>query len=62
MVRITDIEQINAYFYQPTVHHLVTVGDLSRAKLALFDPIVFDMYCMVLILRRAGEKRFGSTL
>lgn len=55
MVRITDIEQINAYFYQPTVHHLVTVGDLSRAKLALFDPIVFDMYCMVLMDADFGE-------
>gem|GEM_PF-6622349 len=43
MLRITDIEQVNAYFYQPTVHHLVAVGDLSRADMALFDPIEFDM-------------------
>ncbi len=55
MQTITDMEQVNMLFRQPTVHPLVAVGDLSRADLALFDPIKFEMYCVVLMDVDFGE-------
>jgi AraC-type DNA-binding domain-containing proteins len=55
MRRITKIEEVNSIFHQPTVHPLVTVGELSRASLDLFDPIDFGMYCVVLMDENFGE-------
>lgn len=46
---IQSMEQYNAYFHQPTLHPLVSVGDLSRADISLFDPIDFNAYCVVLM-------------
>lgn len=55
IVKITNIDQFNAYFYQPSLHPLVSVGDLSRAKIDLFAPTDFGMYCVVLMDVDFGE-------
>lgn len=55
VVKITNIDQFNAYFYQPSVHPLVSVGDLSRANLDLYSPTDFGMYCVVLMDVDFGE-------
>jgi AraC family transcriptional activator of pobA len=52
---ISDIEELNALFHQPTLHPLMSVGNLSQADLSLFAPINFDMYCVVLMDADFGE-------
>ncbi|MCQ2213321.1 MAG: AraC family transcriptional regulator [Bacteroidaceae bacterium] len=54
-IKIKDIDQYNAYFHQKTLHPLISVGDLSKADMSLFDPIDFDMYCVVLM-----DEDFGG--
>ncbi len=63
MTEVTTLEEFNAYFHQPTVHQYVSVGDLSRADLTLFDPIKFDMYTVVLMEADFGELvKAGSAI
>ena len=50
-------DRLNAIFHQTSAHPLVTVGELSRADLTLFDPIDFGMYCVVLM-----EADFGTLI
>ncbi len=52
---IQDISEYNSYFHQATVHPYVAVGDLSRADLTLYEPMDFDMYCIVLMDNDFGE-------
>lgn len=67
MKRIQNIDEYNAYFHQPTLHSMVSVGDLSRADLSLFRPTDFGMYCVVLMdadfgaLMKGGKSmRYGA--
>lgn len=50
-------DRLNTIFHQASAHPLVTVGELSRADLTLFDPIDFGMYCVVLM-----EADFGTLI
>ncbi|HCN52938.1 MAG TPA: AraC family transcriptional regulator [Prevotella sp.] len=60
---VSTMDQFNAYFHQPTVHPMMAVGDLSRADLCLFDPLRFDMYCVVLMDADFGELvKAGSAI
>ena len=54
------MNDFNAYFRQNTCHPNVGVGDLSRAELSLFDPIEFDMYCVVLMDSDFGKLVRGG--
>lgn len=51
------IDELNGQLRQPTMHPLMTVGDLSRAHTSLFEPTDFGMYCIVLIDSRFGRLR-----
>lgn len=53
--KVPSIDAFNAYFRQASSHPLVAVGDLSRADYSLFDPLDFDMYCVVLMDSDFGE-------
>lgn len=53
--KVPSIDSFNAYFRQASSHPLVAVGDLSRADYSLFDPLDFDMYCVVLMDSDFGE-------
>lgn len=50
-----DIQDFNFFFHQPTLHPLVSVGDLSRADDALFEERDFGMFCVVLLDTEFGE-------
>ena len=52
-----DISSFNRYFHQPDLHPLVSVGELSRADLSLFDERDFEMYCVMLM-----DADFGTLL
>lgn len=52
---VTDIDEFNAFFRQPTTHPLVSVGDLSKADPSLFEPVDFNMYCVVLMDVNIGK-------
>ncbi|MCQ2217203.1 MAG: helix-turn-helix domain-containing protein [Paludibacteraceae bacterium] len=52
---VPNIDAFNAYFHQGTEHPHIAVGDLSRADLSLFEPLDFDMYCIVLMDTDFGE-------
>ena len=52
---IQNLDEYNAYFHQETLHPSVAVGELSRADLTLFEPIDFNMYCIVLMDSDFGE-------
>lgn len=52
-----NIDELNEQLRQPTMHPLMTVGDLSRAHPSLFEPTDFGMYCIVLV-----DSRFGRLL
>ena len=58
---IENIEEFNRYFHQPTLHPLVSVGDLSRADLTLYEPLDFGMYCIVLMDADFGELVRGGS-
>lgn len=49
------MDAFNGFFHQKTEHPHIAVGDLSRAELALFAPLDFDMYCVVLMDSDFGE-------
>lgn len=55
VIKVESIDQFNSYFHQPTLHPLVSVADLSRADLSLFEPTDFGMYCAVLMDVDFGE-------
>ncbi len=57
---ISRIEEFNAYFHQPTLHPLISVGNLSQADLSLFEPLDFSMYCVVLMDADFGELVRGE--
>ncbi len=57
---ISDIEEFNAYFHQPTLHPLISIGNLSQADRSLFDPLDFNMYCVVLMDADFGELVRGD--
>ncbi len=52
---VSGIQEFNAFFHQPTLHPLMSVGNLSQADLSLFDPLDFNMYCVVLMDVDFGE-------
>jgi len=52
---VSDIDEFNAFFRQPTTHPLVSVGDLSKADPSLFEPVDFNMYCVVLMDVNVGK-------
>ncbi len=54
---IKSIERFNAFFRQPTLHPTVSVGELSRANLEIFDERNLDMYCVALLDSEFGELR-----
>lgn len=53
--KVKDIDEFNRYFKQMTLHPQVSVADLGRADLSLFDPTDFGMYCVVLMDVDFGE-------
>lgn len=55
IIQVQDIDQFNAYFHQKTLHPHVSVADLSKADLSLFEPTDFNMYCVVLMDEDFGE-------
>lgn len=55
VIKVESIDQFNKYFHQPTLHPQVSVTDLSRADLSLFEPTDFGMYCVVLMDVDFGE-------
>lgn len=57
---IHSIDEFNAFFGQPSTHSLVAVGDLAQASLALFQPMDFGMYCVVLMDENFGELVKGG--
>lgn len=62
-IKVEGIDQFNAYFNQPTLHPLVSVADLSRADLSLFEPTDFGMYCVVLMDADFGTLQLrGSSM
>lgn len=52
---VSGIDEFNAFFRQPTLHPLMSVGNLSQADLSLYSPMDFDMYCVVLMDVDFGE-------
>lgn len=57
---VKTMSEFNAYFRQESTHPLVSVGDLSRADLSLFEPLDFGMYCVVLMDDDFGELIKGG--
>ncbi len=55
MRKVSGIDEFNAFFHQPTLHPLMSVGNLAQANLSLFQPLDFDMYCVVLMDTDFGE-------
>ncbi len=58
--KIGGIDEFNAFFHQPTLHPHVAVGNLAQAELSLFEPLDFDMYCVVLMDIDFGELVLGG--
>ena len=57
---IREIEAFNRLFNQPTLHPMVSIGDLSRAERAPFGPTRFEMYCVVLSETPSGTLLRGG--
>lgn len=61
--KVSDIDEFNRYFHQPTDHPFVSVADLARADYSLFELQDFDMYCIVLMDSHFGElKKNGQVI
>lgn len=60
IIQVQDIDQFNAYFHQKTLHPHISVADLSKADLSLFEPTDFNMYCVVLMDTDFGELIRGG--
>lgn len=60
MKQVQGIDEFNVYFRQPSTHPLVSVADLSRADLSLFEPTDFGMYCVVLMDACFGDLNKGG--
>lgn len=54
-IKISNIEEFTSYFRVSASHSLVAVAKLSDADISLFEPIDFDMYCVVLMESDFGE-------
>lgn len=52
---LQNIDHFNSFFHQLTSHPLVSIGDLSEADLALFEPMDFGCYCVILMDADFGE-------
>ena len=52
---ITDIEQFNECFHQPTFNAMVSVGNLAFADLSLFSEKDYGLFCIVLADNEFGE-------
>lgn len=61
VIKVENIDQYNRYFHQPTLHPMVSIADLSRADVSLFDPTDFGMYCVVLMDEDFGELRLRGS-
>jgi len=60
---VSGIDEFNAFFHQATLHPLMSVGNLAQADLSLFEPLDFDMYCIVLMDVDFGELvKKGTTM
>jgi len=57
---VSGIDEFNAFFHQATLHPLMSVGNLALADLSLFEPMDFDMYCIVLMDVDFGELVKGG--
>ncbi len=42
--KVSGIDEFNSFFHQPTLHPLMSVGNLAQAVLSFFDPLDLDMY------------------
>lgn len=63
VAKVSGIDEFNQYFNQPTLHPLVSVADLGKADLSLFEPTDFGMYCAVLMDIDFGELNLrGSSV
>lgn len=63
IVNIDSIDLFNEFFNQKSLHPMVAVGDLAFAKLDLFKPINFGMYCVVFLDDDFGEMiKEGKTI
>lgn len=51
---LKDIAELNTLFSQPTLHPMVSVGNLASASPSLFEPSDFGMYCVVLMDAECG--------
>lgn len=58
---IQNIDQFNAFFHQQTYHPLVGIGNLEDADAALFDPIDFGAYCVIMMDVDFGELLKAGT-
>ncbi len=52
---IKNIDEFNALFSQGTAHPLVSIGDLGKVDLRIFEPTDFQAYCVVLMDANFGE-------
>lgn len=59
-VKLSNLDEFNAYFHQKTAHPLVGVGDLSKADLSLFEPLDFGCYCVVVMDADFGVLHKGG--
>ncbi len=59
--KVSGIDEFNSFFHQPTLNPLMSVGNLAQADLSLFDPMDFDMYCIVLMDVDFGELVMGGS-
>ncbi len=57
---VSGIDEFNAFFHQPTLNPLISVGNLSQADLSLFEPLDFNMYCIVLMDINFGKLVKGG--
>lgn len=60
--KLRNIDEFNAFFHQPTLHPLMSVGNLAQAQLTLFEPVDFDMYCVVLMDINFGDLVLGNRI
>ncbi len=59
---VSGIDEFNSFFHQPTLHPLMSVGNLSQADISLFEPMDFNMYCVILMDADFGELVKGNEI
>lgn len=50
-----DIQQFNQFFHQPTLHPMVSAGELSRVDTTIFEERDFGMYGVILMNTVFGD-------